>query len=105
MFSIINMSIYLGKNSIMCKKEKVCVRSDNKPGITSCKEAKGIIRLIFRDLRRGWTYNQQGKKIRMTKKLAKSRILFLLKLAKLHHAPKKEFNCIKKEVSKALKVL
>ncbi len=99
------MSIYLGKNSIVCKKEKVCLRTDRKPGITACFEAKGIIRLIFRDLERGWTYNQEGQRIRMTKDLAIKRIKFILRLARIHGAPKKEYECIKKEVRKALEKL
>jgi len=99
------MSIYLGRHSVMCKREKICVVGDKKKGITSCQEAKAIIKLIFRDLKRGWTYNQQGKKIRMTKELAKKRIEFIKKLARFHRAPKKELKCIDKEVERALKKL
>jgi len=98
--------VYLGRNSIKCRKEKKCLISKSKKsGITSCSVVKKIIKSIFEDLKRGYTYNQKGKRIRMTKKLAKRRILFLRTLALFHGALKKELECIEKEVRKALKVL
>jgi len=97
--------IYLGEDSITCQKEKVCIPDIKGNGVTTCKEAKAIIKLILRDLKRGWTYNHYGQKIKMTKDLAAKRISFLTKLAVFHGAPKKERECIKREVKKALKKL
>lgn len=98
------VNIYLGKNSIYRRKERKYAKEDRKKYI-SCREARGIIKLILRDLKRGWTYDRSGKKIRMTKDLARRRLIFLISLSHFHGSPRKEKICIKKEVEKALKKL
>jgi hypothetical protein len=41
--------------------------------------------MIDRELRRGWTYDQRGRRIRMTPKLAARRAVYMIALARKHH--------------------
>jgi len=83
------MGIYLGPQSCYAKREGIYVKPARHKGVDTYNEALGIIYLIWRDLRRGWTYDQSCKKIRMTWSLAERRLLFLLRLAQYHRMPLK----------------
>jgi hypothetical protein len=41
--------------------------------------------MIDRELHRGWTYDQRGRRIKMTPKLAAKRAVYMIALAKKHH--------------------
>ena len=47
--------------------------------------AASIAALILRDLRRGWTYDENGRRIKMDPGLAKQRLVYLIALAKKHY--------------------
>ena len=90
------MSVYQGANSCYALNEQRYVERVRKPGIDTLREAAGILKLILRDLRRGWTYEQGTcRKIRMTRELFERRVNFVPFLAKKHGA--------KGEVLKAIK--
>lgn len=73
-------NIYEGENSCWAKNEHVYVPGD---GIDA-KSAKGILSLIDKELKRGWTYDHSCRRIRMTPALAKKRAVYLIALAKKH---------------------
>jgi hypothetical protein len=73
-------NIYEGPNSCWAKHEHVYVPGDG----VDVKSARGILSLMERELRRGWTYGHSCRKIRMTPNLAKKRALYLIALAKKH---------------------
>lgn len=77
-------NIYQGPNSCYAIHEGVYVTSS---GVSSAN-VKSFLRLIENDLRRGWTYNRQCRRIRMTPKLAVKRALYLIALAKRHSGAK-----------------
>ena len=74
-------NIYQGEGSCWARNERVYVPGS---GIDA-KSARGILSLIERELRRGWTYDHSCKRIRMTPTLAKKRAVYLIALAKKHH--------------------
>ena len=81
------MPVYQGANSCYALNEQVYVKRLRRPGIDTLREAAGILRLILRDYRRGWTYRQGDcKKIRMTRELFERRVRFVAFLAKEHGA-------------------
>jgi len=41
--------------------------------------------MIDRELRSGWTYDQKGRRIRMTPRLAAERAVYMIALARKHH--------------------
>ena len=54
------------------------------PGV-NVKTARCILNFIDRELKTGWTYDQKGRRIRMTPKLAAKRAVYLVALARKHH--------------------
>ncbi len=84
------MPVYQGKDSCYAKREGIYVRRARRPGIDTLAEAAAIARLVLRDLRRGYTYeNGTCRKVKMTKRLAKRRLIFLGLLARRHRAPRR----------------
>ena len=41
--------------------------------------------MIDRELRSGWTYDQKGRRIKMTPRLAAKRAVYMIALARKHH--------------------
>jgi hypothetical protein len=74
------MNIYEGENSCWARHENAYVPGSG----VDAKSARGILSLIDRELRRGWTYDHSCRRIRMTPTLAKKRALYLIALAKKH---------------------
>jgi len=94
--------IYLGRNSCYARHGlRPCPRRGRK-GVDTKDEVDCIIRKIVSELRRGYTFDQSCRKIRMSKKLAKRRLLFLVKLACMHGS-KKICEYAKKKVEKTIK--
>ena len=50
--------------------------------------AASIAALILRDLRRGWSYDDRGRRVAMTRDLARRRLIYLIALAKRHSGPR-----------------
>jgi hypothetical protein len=74
------MNIYQGESSCWARNENAYV-----PGLgIDARSARGILSLIERELRRGWTYDHSCRRIRMTPALAKKRAVYLIALAKKH---------------------
>ncbi len=58
-----------------------------RPGIDTLREAAGVLKLVLRDYRRGWTYEQGTcEKIDMTRELFERRVSFVKLLAREHGA-------------------
>jgi hypothetical protein len=75
-------NIYQGPDSCWARHEHIYVPGS---GI-DVRAARGILALIGRELRRGWTYDKRGcRKVRMTPRLAVKRALYLIALARRHH--------------------
>jgi hypothetical protein len=74
------MPIYTGPNSVYGRKHSVYCPG---PGV-NVKTALCILNMIDRELRSGWTYDQKGRRIKMTPKLAAKRATYLIALAKKH---------------------
>jgi hypothetical protein len=74
-------NIYQGPNSCYAKREGVYITGEG----VSARNAPAFLRFIERDLRRGWTYDHNCRKIRMTPRLAKRRAIYLIALARKHH--------------------
>jgi hypothetical protein len=74
------MNIYQGEGSCWAKNENVYVPGS---GIDA-RSARGILSLIDKELRRGWTYDHSCRRTRMTPALAKKRAAYLIALAKKH---------------------
>ncbi len=84
------MPVYQGPRSCYARREGLYVRRARRPGIDTLAEAAAIARLILRDLRRGYTYEDRTcRKIRMTRRLAVRRLNFLRLLARRHRAPRR----------------
>jgi len=91
------MPVYMGKNSCYAIHEGVYVKRRRRKGIDTLIEAVGTLKLICRDKRRGWTYEQGTcRKIPMTRDLFEKRVRFVIRLARLHGAPAPVFKKIKK---------
>jgi hypothetical protein len=73
-------NIYQGEKSCWAKLERVYVPGS---GI-DVRAASGILALIEKELRRGWTYDRSCRRIKMTPALAKKRAVYLIALAKRH---------------------
>jgi len=73
-------NIYQGEGSCWARHEHVYVPGS---GIDA-KSARGILALIERELRRGFTYDHSCRRIRMTPALARKRAVYLIALAKKH---------------------
>jgi phage gp16-like protein len=75
-------NIYQGENSCWAKHERVYVPGSG----VDAKAARGILSLIEKELKRGWTYDKPScRRIRMTPALAKRRAVYLIALAKRHY--------------------
>ncbi|MCE4608827.1 MAG: hypothetical protein F7C36_00385 [Desulfurococcales archaeon] len=84
------MPVYQGRNSCYARREGIYVKRARKPGIDTLAEAAAIAKLILRDLRRGYTYEDKTcRKTKMTRRLAVRRLNFLKLLARRHKAPKR----------------
>ncbi len=73
-------NIYQGENSCWAQHERVYVPGS---GIDA-RSARGILSLIEKELRRGWTYDHSCRRIKMTPALAKKRAIYLIALARRH---------------------
>ncbi len=47
--------------------------------------ARCILNMIDKELRSGWTYDQRGRRIKMTPRLAAKRAVYMIALARKHH--------------------
>jgi hypothetical protein len=75
------MNIYQGENSCWGRHERIYVSGRG----VDAHAARGILSLIERELRRGWTYDKPScRRVRMTPNLAKKRAIYLIALAKKH---------------------
>ena len=74
-------NIYEGERSCWARHEKIYVPGSG----VDAKAARGILSLIDKELRRGWTYDHSCRRIKMTPALAKKRAVYLIALAKKHH--------------------
>jgi len=90
--------IYQGANSVYAVKEGMYVKRIQKPGIDTVAEAVAIAKLILRDYRRGWTYDDDGSKIPMDETLFRRRLNYLITLAHKHGATPSEIRTIEKIV-------
>jgi hypothetical protein len=73
-------NIYQGERSCWARNEHVYVPGS---GIDE-RSARGILALIDKELKRGWTYDHSCRRIKMTPQLARQRALYLIALAKKH---------------------
>jgi len=82
------VNVYMGVNSCYARREGVFVARVKHPGIDTVAEAVGILYLIVRDRRRGWTYDQDNhcRKVRMTNRLFVERANYVRVLARRHGA-------------------
>jgi len=74
-------NIYQGADSCWARAERVAAPGS---GIDA-RAARAILYLIEAELRRGWTYDKQCRRVRMTPSLAKKRAVYLIALAKRHY--------------------
>jgi len=73
-------NIYQGRDSCYAKKEGVYITGSR----VTPSNMKTFVRFILRDLKRGWTYSESCRKIKMTKKLAIKRLAYLKALCVKH---------------------
>ncbi len=74
-------NIYQGEKSCWGRFERIYVPGS---GIDA-RAASGILALMDKELRRGWTYDKRGcRRVRMTPELARKRALYLIALARKH---------------------
>jgi hypothetical protein len=73
-------NIYQGEGSCWARHERIYVSGS---GI-DVRAAEGVLALIDRELRRGWTYDHSCRRIRMTPALARKRAIYLIALARRH---------------------
>ena len=73
-------NIYQGEGSCWARREHVYVPGS---GI-DVESARGILKLIDAELRRGFTYDHSCRRIKMTPALARKRAVYLIALAKKH---------------------
>ena len=92
--------IYLGKNSVYAALEGIYVKQLRNKGTDTLAEAAGIAKLLLRDLRRGYTYDHHGRKIKMTTELFEKRLKFLIFLAKKFGGPVSKVRELVKYVEK-----
>ena len=95
--------MYQGSNSCYAINEGVYVRRLRRKGIDTIAEAVGILYLILRDRRRGWTYEQGTcRKIEMDDELFEKRTKYVYTLAKRWKAGPRELAKIKRLVEYVL---
>ena len=80
--------MYQGPRSCWARREGVFVARVGRPGIDTVAEAAGILYLILKDLRRGWTYDpdRSCRRIRMSEELFERRTRYVYTLANKHGA-------------------
>ena len=94
------MPVYQGRDSCYARKEGMYVRRIQHPGIDTVTEAVGILHLIARDYKKGWTYeNRTCRKVRMTRKLFVRRARYVLTLSRKHGASASERAVIKRLIT------
>ena len=88
--------MYQGPNSCWARRDGVYVLRVRRPGIDTVAEAAGILYLILKDLRRGWTYDpdRSCRKIRMSEDLFERRARYVKTLAVKHGASRRELKVI-----------
>ena len=98
------MPVYMGVNSCYARREGIFVARLRRPGIDTVAEAAGILALIVRDLRRGWTYDDDRgcRKIRMTGDLFVKRVHYVHTLAVRHGAGKQTLAVIDRLINYVL---
>jgi hypothetical protein len=75
-------NVYQGEKSCWARNERIYVPGSG----VDVRAARGILALIEKELKRGWTYDKRKcRRIRMTPELARKRALYLIALAKRHH--------------------
>ncbi len=98
------MPVYQGRDSCMARREGWYIKRIGHPGVDTISEAAALAWAVLRDYRRGYTYEQGScRKIRMTWKLAKKRLRFIIRLARIHGATDRELVVIKRIVNHAIK--
>jgi hypothetical protein len=75
------MPIYTGSRSVYAHKHGVYCPG---PGV-NVRTARCILNMIDRELKSGWTYDQRGRRIKMTPRLAAKRAVYLIALARKHY--------------------
>ncbi len=75
------MPIYTGPNSVYAKKHSIYCPG---PGV-NVQTARCILNMIDKELRSGWTYDQRGRRIKMTPRLAAKRAVYMTALARKHY--------------------
>jgi hypothetical protein len=73
-------NIYQGRDSCYAKKERTYITGSK----VTPSNMKTFVRFILRDLKRGWTYNESCRKIKMSRKLAIKRLAYLKALCVKH---------------------
>ncbi len=49
------------------------------------KTARCILNMMDKELKGGWTYDQRGRRIKMTRRLAAKRAIYMIALARKHY--------------------
>ena len=75
------MPIYAGSSSVYARRHGIYCPG---PGV-GARTARCILNMIDRELKTGWTYDQKGRRVKMTPKLATKRAVYLIALAQKHH--------------------
>jgi hypothetical protein len=73
-------NIYQGPQSCWALRERVYVPGS---GI-DVESARGILKLMDAELRRGWTYDHSCRRVKMTPALARKRAVYMIALARKH---------------------
>ena len=73
-------NIYQGRDSCYAKKERTYITGSK----VTPSNMKAFVRLIRYDLKRGWTYDHSCRRIKMSKKLAIRRLVYLKALCIKH---------------------
>ena len=98
--------IYQGSNSCYALREGMYVKRIQRPGIDTVAEAVAILRLILRDYRRGYTWDDSSKyctKIPMTHDLFERRARYVKTLAAKHGATRSELQRIDQIIDYVIK--
>jgi hypothetical protein len=78
-------NIYQGRDSCYGRKEGTYITGSK----VTPSNMKTFVRFILRDLKRGWTYNESCRRIKMSRKLATRRLIYLKALC-IKHTGKEE---------------
>ncbi len=98
------MAVYQGPGSCYARREGRYVKWVEWSGLGALRAAAAIARLILRDYRRGYTYEQGTcRRIRMDHDLFEKRLRFLVFLARVHGAPPKVVDAVERLVRYVLR--